>query len=128
MRRAALTARAAILAVAVASVALALAFPFKIWLAQRHQISSLRAQAAAERPHIAELTRQQQQWRDPAYIEQQARVRLHYVLPGQTNVVPLGPPPVRARGGKKGGPSAPELHGAWYARLWQSAVIAGASK
>src|SRR5690348_2712092 len=81
-RRTALTARAAVLAVALASVALALALPFKIWLAQRGEIASLQVQTRAQQQHVAALQQQAQQWQDPAYVEQQARLRLHYVRPG----------------------------------------------
>src|SRR5437764_2781540 len=52
-RRTTLTARAAILAVALASVALAIALPFKIWLAQRGEISSLQAHTRAQQLHVA---------------------------------------------------------------------------
>src|SRR5438874_4998404 len=83
-RRATLTARAAILAVAVASVALALALPFKVWVAQRGQIHSLQAQTQQSERRVAHLREQQTRWKDPAYIERQARVRLHYALPGET--------------------------------------------
>src|SRR5947209_19509594 len=81
-RRTTLTARAAVLAVALASVALAIALPFKVWVGQRGEISALQAQTRAQRNHVAALQHQQQQWQDPAFIEQQARLRLHYVLPG----------------------------------------------
>src|SRR3954467_844077 len=83
MRRSTLTARAAILAVAVASVALALALPFKIWVAQRSQISSLQSQTRQQERSVAQLEQQQQRWNDPAYVKQQARLRLHYAMPGE---------------------------------------------
>src|SRR3954451_15223184 len=81
-RKAVLTARAAVLAIAFASVVLALALPFKVWVAQRGQISSLESQTQAAQHRIADLQREQQRWQDPAYVRQQARQRLHYVMPG----------------------------------------------
>src|SRR3954447_23800638 len=81
-RRTTLTARAAVLALALASVALAVALPFKIWLAQRGEISSLQAQTHAQQQHVEALQRQEQQWQDPAYVERQARLRLAYPVPG----------------------------------------------
>src|SRR3954447_13506943 len=95
-RRATLTARAAVLAVALASVALALALPFKVWLSQRGQISALEAKTRQQQAHVSALQHQQELWRDPAYVEQQARVRLHYVMPGEKAYVVLGTPQPRA--------------------------------
>ena len=125
-RRTTLTARAAVLAVAFASVSLAVALPFKIWLAQRGQIADLQAQTKAQEQHVAALQAQQQRWNDPAYIEQQARLRLHYVLPGEKAYVYLGPKP----GAAKPAPNAtagPAVTGPWYSRLWQTVQIAGAA-
>src|SRR3954463_12093953 len=83
-RRATLTARAAVLAVALASVALALALPFKVWVAQRGQISDLQSQTRTAQQRIAQLRAEQLRWQDPDYVRQQARLRLHYVMPGET--------------------------------------------
>jgi cell division protein FtsB len=122
-RQTTLTARAAVLAVAVASVALALALPFKIWLGQRGEIASLAAQEAQARQQVARLSAERQRWKDPAYVEQQARLRLHYVLPGQKTLVVLGH---RSGSGTKPAttPSPPSTS-PWYSQLWQSAVSAG---
>jgi len=125
-RRTTLTARAAVLAVALASVALAIALPFKIWLAQRGEISSLQAQTRTQQQHVAALQRQQQQWQDPAYVEQQARLRLHYVKPGEKAYIVLGrPKPKSAQSGSA--PSEPAVTGPWYSRLWQTVQVAGNS-
>ena len=126
-RRTTLTARAAILALALASVALAIALPFKIWLAQRGEISALRAQTQAQQQHVEQLQRQQQQWQDPAYVEQQARQRLHYVMPGEKAYIVLGRPAPKASA-KGSAPSTPAVKGPWYSRLWQTVQIAGESK
>ena len=124
VRRSTLTARAAILAVAVASVALALALPFKVWVAQRGQIASLQAQTHDQEQRVAALQRQQQRWQDPAYVEQQARLRLHYALPGEKTYVVLGKPRKHHRS-LATTPTGPTLTGPWYSRLWQSVEAAG---
>jgi cell division protein FtsB len=122
-----LTARAAILAVALASVVLAVALPFKIWVAQRGEISSLQAQTRAQQQHVAALQKQQQQWQDPAYVEQQARLRLHYVKPGEKAYIVLGRPKPPAPSAAKHTTVVPAATGPWYSRLWQSVQIADAS-
>jgi cell division protein FtsB len=124
MRRSSLTARAAILAVAVASVALALALPFKVWVAQRGQIASLQAQTRDQQHRVAALKQQQQRWQDPAYVEQQARLRLHYAMPGEKTYVVLGKPNKHHRVAAAA-QTGPTLTGPWYSRLWQSVEDAG---
>ena len=124
IRRSTLTARAAILAVAVASVALALALPFKVWVAQRGQIASLQSQTREQEQRVAKLKTDQQRWTDPAYIEQQARLRLHYAMPGEKTYVVLGKPKAHHKA-KPAAPSEPTLTGPWYSRLWQSVESAG---
>jgi hypothetical protein len=115
-----------VLAVALASVALAVALPFKIWLAQRGEIADLQAQTRTQQQHVAALKDQQQRWGDPAYIEQQARQRLHYVLPGEKAYVYLGPKAGATKAAPKGA-AGPAVTGAWYSRLWQTVQVAGAS-
>ena len=124
-RKATLTARAAVLAVALASVALALALPFKVWVAQRGQISDLQAQTRAAQQRIAALRTEQQLWNDPDYVRQQARQRLHYVMPGETAYVVLDDRAAkRARAHHQKQPTT-QLTGPWYSRLWQSVQAAG---
>jgi cell division protein FtsB len=122
-----LTARAAILAVALASVALALALPFKIWVAQRGQIHALEAQTQQQKQQVAALQHQQQEWQDPAYIEQQARLRLHYAMPGETTYVVLGRAPQHKSTPKKASPVVAATSGPWFSRLWQTVQAAGAA-
>jgi hypothetical protein len=101
--------------------------PFKIWVGQRGEISSLQAQTRAQQQHVEQLGRQQQKWQDPAYVEQQARLRLHYVMPGEKAYIVLGRP--KAQPAKKGQPpAAPAVTGPWYSRLWQTVQLAGTAK
>ena len=120
-----MTARAAVLAVAFASVVLALALPFKVWVGQRSQINDLLAQTKSQERHIAALQDQEQRWQDPAYVEQQARLRLHYAMPGETTYVVLDHSGRHRKTRTAGGTATPELTGPWYSRLWQSVEAAG---
>ena len=123
-RKATLTARAAILAVALASVALALALPFKVWLGQRGEIHDLQSQAKAQERRVAQLHQQEQRWSDPAYVMRQARVRLHYALPGEKTYVVLDKPKARKQH-EPATSSTEQLTGPWYSRLWQTVEAAG---
>jgi cell division protein FtsB len=114
-----------VLAVALASVVLALALPFKVWVAQRGQISDLQAQTRGAERSIASLRAEQQRWQDPAYVRQQARERLHYVMPGETAYVVLDDRSTKRARARHPAPTSAQLTGPWYSRLWQSVQAAG---
>jgi cell division protein FtsB len=122
-RQTTLTARAAILVLAVASVMVAVALPLKIWLGQRGDIASLAAQTHRAESRIAQLTTQDKRWHNSGYIEAQARERLHYVLPGQKTFIVLG----KGQGGQSGARKhhTAATSGPWYSQFWQSDQAAG---
>ena len=88
-RRSNLTGRAAVLALVVCLLAISLAYPLREYLAQRGDIAGYRGQVAEQEARVAELRRQHARWSDQAYVEAQARERLHYVMPGETSYVVL---------------------------------------
>lgn len=53
------------------------------YLGQRQQIAALEQAVELSREEVADLERQRERWRDPAYITTQARERLYYVRPGE---------------------------------------------
>jgi cell division protein FtsB len=124
-RQTTLTARAAILVVALAAVALAVALPFKIWLGQRNDIASLGAQTRQAQHQITTLQAERKRWNSPAYVEQQARERLHYVMPGQKTYVVLGAPATPKK--KTSRDPAAASTAPWYSQLWASVASAGAA-
>jgi cell division protein FtsB len=121
-----LTARAAILVLAVASVMVAVAVPFKIWLGQRHDIASLVTQTHRTEVKLSQLHAQDRRWQNPAYVESQARQRLHYMIPGQTTYVVLGKAHRRSTASTHKHQAAVSA-GPWYSQLWQSMQSAGAA-
>jgi hypothetical protein len=100
--------------------------PFKVWVGQRGEIHTLEAQTRQQQQHIADLREQEQRWNDPAYVKQQARLRLHYAMPGEKTYVVLDQPKAR-RAAPKTEAGSTKLSGPWYARLWQSVQAAGAA-
>ncbi|HUY51404.1 MAG TPA: septum formation initiator family protein [Streptosporangiaceae bacterium] len=113
--RARFTSRAAILAVVICAIALSLAYPVREYIAQRRQIDQLQAQGQATAAELARLRAAAQHLNDPAYIEQQARDRLHLCMPGVTCYVITGGQP--ASGGAQ---TAAAAATPWYERLWHS--------
>jgi cell division protein FtsB len=108
------TSRAAVLAVVLCAIALSLAYPVREYIAQRRQIDQLQAQSQMTSAELARLQAQAARLNDPAYIEQQARDRLHWCLPQQTCYVIIG-----AQQAGHGQPSA-AAGTPWYERLWHS--------
>ena len=51
-------------------------------VAQQHEIALLNKTVAEKRQAVEDLENDVARWDDPAYIEAQARGRLHYVFPG----------------------------------------------
>ena len=114
--RARFTSRAAVLAVVLCAIALSLAYPVREYIAQRRQIDQLQAQSAQTAAQLARLQAEAARLNEPAYIEQQARDRLHYCLPRQTCYVIIGGQPA-----SNAGKAAAAVAGTpWYARLWSS--------
>jgi cell division protein FtsB len=99
-------------------------------LNQQRQISGLREQVAQQRDKVAALQREEQHWKDPAYVEQQARERLKFVRVGETSytVIDAEAAPVEATGPKIAAPvKGTTANSPWYGQLWQSMVIADAA-
>ena len=120
-----LTTRAAGLGLAVCALVVSAALPLREYLSNRGHISAVVAAQTAQAERVAVLQRQLTQLQDPAYIRSQARLRLHYVLPGETAYVvlgpkrPTGPGRTAAAGATATGPQAP-----WYSQVWGSVKAA----
>jgi cell division protein FtsB len=114
--RARLTSRAAVLAVVLCAIAMSLAYPVREYIGQRRQIDQLEVQQQAIAAQLSRLQREHKQLTSNAYVEQQARDRLHMCLPDQQCYVIINPKPPPARAAAAAhAPGTP-----WYERLWHS--------
>ena len=124
-----LTTRAALLGLALCAVVLTLAYPLREYLSQHRQINQLAAQVVKDRATVASMRESGRQDADPAYIEQQARLRLHMKRNG--DLVFQLPPPLPAKITKQqaGAVRTPVLPGhtaqPWYSQLYRSTVESG---
>jgi cell division protein FtsB len=116
VRRSSLTSRAAVLALVLCTLVLMLAYPVQQYLAQRGVIAKLHKANAAAQQQVDVLAAQDAQWKDPAFVARQARSRLHYVMPGETEYVLTGGIPASASPGPT--PAASPTVGTWYDKLW----------
>jgi len=84
VQRARFTNRAAILLVVFAILVVSYASSMRAYLRQREHINDLKVQIAQAESNIAVAKREKRRWSDDAYVEQQARERFGWLLPGET--------------------------------------------
>lgn len=128
-RRNKLTGRAAVLALVACALIVGLAYPMRQYVAQRSQIGDQRRQAQQARERVDELREEKARWQDPAYVRTQARIHLHYVMPGETGYTLAGPAGRSATADDSAYRAAYEtaVHRPWYDNLWDGVDHADAS-
>ena len=117
VRRSSLTSRAAVLALVLCTLVLMLAYPVQQYLAQRGVIAKLHRANAAAQLQVDALAAQDAQWADPAFVAREARTRLHYVMPGETEYVLVGGIQPAASPAPTAAVPTPTT-GTWYGELW----------
>ncbi|GAA2010718.1 septum formation initiator family protein [Nocardiopsis rhodophaea] len=113
--RPALTSRAAILGLVICVIALSLAYPLREYVTQRAEIARLQEQRNSAQDSVSELKKRKEQLQDPAYIEREARTRLHYQYPGERAYVVI--PADRGEQTDDGDAASSEP---WFTKLWKS--------
>ncbi|MEO7754375.1 MAG: septum formation initiator family protein [Terracoccus sp.] len=120
--------RAGILAAIVVMLAVTLVPTLRSLIAQRNDTAVLAAKVVDQQADVAALERQAALWKDPAYIEVQARERLKFVRVGDRAYTVLAPPSEAAKTPGAVAPvvAAPLADDAspWYGKVWQSIQIA----
>ncbi len=121
-----LTHRAAVLGLVLLVLVVSYASSLRAWLDQRQQIAQTQTESATAHDDVAALEQELRRWADDVYVEQQARERLAYVMPGETGyrVITEGGEPLGAQP-EPGEEPASGLDRAWYDTLWSSSQRAG---
>jgi cell division protein FtsB len=119
VRQKKLSGRATVLSLLLLVMALAYAYPVRVYLAQQAEINRLQASQAAQRARIQALQDQLAKWKDPAYVIAQAKERLHYVYPGETAYVVVEG---QDQAGTSGGGSS--SNSSWFNQLLASITAA----
>lgn len=101
-----------------------LASPMTRYFASRGDVSRAAAQLHADQKALTDLTAQQQLWSDPGYIQQQARARLQYAMPGDTVYVVLRPGQRNDLAASRPVQVVAEQP-SWNQKLWHSVQVAG---
>ncbi|HEY8980683.1 MAG TPA: septum formation initiator family protein [Streptomyces sp.] len=112
-RRSRLTGRAALLALVLCTLVVALAYPMRQYVSQRAEIADLQREQERAREKVEQLRDLKARWQDDAYAEQQIRLRLHYVMPGETGFVVVDPDAAKQARADAGAADRP-----WYANVW----------
>ena len=102
----------------------------RAWLSQRDDIAAARAELTETSDRVQDLQTGIERWEDPAYVRNQARERLRFVLPGEVgyNVLGVDGEPI----GSELSLDAPVVEPVdvaetdWYSALWGSVEEAGA--
>jgi cell division protein FtsB len=83
-KRPVLTGRALVLGGIVILLIVLLAAPIQRYLGSRSDVSGAAGKLHDDQRQLSQLTKQQAQWSDPGFIQQEARTRLQYAMPGDT--------------------------------------------
>ncbi len=117
------------LVLVLAVLTVSYASSMRAYLEQRSQIDALRATIADAQGNISRLQREKRRWHDKAYVEQQARERFGFVMPGEVGyqVIGLdGKPLDRSTSlSDPGQASDPVTRPAWWQSAWGSVEAAG---
>lgn len=114
--------------VVVAVLTVSYASSLRAWLQQRDHIADLQAQISQSEREISALEREKRRWKDDAYVEQQARERFGFVMPGEKayrvldedgKPLDLDEPLSEAAGTDEPTPEA------WWDLAWESVLLAG---
>jgi cell division protein FtsB len=97
--------------------ALVLAPPIQHYFTQRAQINALRAQVDSDRAALEAARLELTRWQDPDYVKDQARERLHFVMPGERQYIVIGTPDGEGEVTKNKVVDQLEDGAPWYTRM-----------
>lgn len=93
------------------------------WVQQQQQVRALEKQIDQDRGDVNGLEAEQKRWKDPAYLEQQAREKQFYVRPGEKAHVVIDPSAEKQSGPEtvaEGEVALPKNDRPWYDELVDS--------
>lgn len=123
-RAVAATWRLVVLCVVIAGLCLVLATSLRVFFAQAAELSTVRAQIAAEKEKIAGLEDNLERWDDPDYVKSVARQRLGWVMPGEIGYRVIGADGKPLDGDTISTGEQEPLPGLWWEKMWGSVKVA----
>jgi cell division protein FtsB len=124
------TGRALVLGTLVVLLIVVLASPVNRYFSSRGDVGKASSQLRQDQQQLATLKQQLADWSDPGYVQQQARARLQYAMPGDTVfvVVKQGQQTQIQASDAIARAAAHAAGPTWNQRLWRSVTVAGAAK
>lgn len=125
-RRSSLTSRAIALAVVFLILTISYATSLRIYFTQSAEIAATRAEISQRQQRITDLQSDLGRWQDPDFVETQARMRLGWVMRGETGFKVVGEDGLPLGGGTQitsAKAPTPPLD-AWWATVWGSVEAA----
>lgn len=120
-RRPVLTPRALVLGGLVILLVVVLASPMSHYLGSRAQVARAAQQLHTDQAALHRLTAEKARWSDPGFVQEQARIRLMYAMPGDVVYTVAGPHQPTLIERTSGIPaSSTQADQAWSNRLWDS--------
>lgn len=124
LRRSSVTSRAIALAVVFLVLTISFASSLRVYFSQTQEIASTRQEISDHQRRIADLNTELARWNDPAYVQTRARVRLGWVMPGETGYRVVDERDRLANAGPRIGLQQTTAHDAWWEKLWGSVETA----
>ncbi len=103
--------RTAVLVLVAAVLVAMLALPVRSWFVQQARIAEVEGQLSSTETAVEDLQTERRNWQNEAFVEQQARLRLNYVRPGEVGIVVLQ---------HEGATASTQQPATWYEGLWQT--------
>ena len=127
LKKRGLSNRALIVGIVLFALAVTLAPPIQHYFTQRAQINSLKTQLADNKAMLEKAATELALWDDPDYVAKKARVRLHFVFPGERRYIVVGNDEVLEDDVTKVSEQLP-VGIPWYARLISSVTSTNVNK
>ncbi|HEY8300836.1 MAG TPA: septum formation initiator family protein [Jatrophihabitans sp.] len=126
--RRAVTGRALVLGTLVILLLVVLASPLNRYFQSRSALNDAAQKLKDDKARVTQLTKQLGRWGDPGYIQQQARQRLQYAMPGDSVYVVVDHGQRNDIAKTSGRDTHRFDQAGWNARLWNSVTSADSDK
>jgi cell division protein FtsB len=126
--RRAVTGRALVLGTLVVLLLVVLASPLNRYFQSRSALSDAAQKLKDDKARVTQLTQQINRWGDPGYVQQQARQRLQYAMPGDTVYVVVDRGQTNDIVKTAGDGANARDQAGWNTKLWNSVTRADAQK
>lgn len=95
------------------------------YVQQRREIAELRASVQLHEEAVSEIDAEREKWKDPVYVRAQARDRLFYVMPGETQLNVIDDVVIPEESDEETNAELSRIDGNWAEGLVASLLIAG---